>query len=234
MGCVSTGRASGNARRGISLQWLVALAIMLGMLLLGTALAWQGYRGLRQTLVAAAGDAAQQVGKTIDERARRLIDPAQSSIRLLAHNPTADTLAQRLESRGAHGGRPPVQSAEDLVRIDKNPGVHGPRRAYRRAIAATVLEQWGVPPVCRTLPARRADLRSGCGVLAGADTGAVRRRACYLSRATNFGAALQPFEASNRREGLQSSSSKVCRNLTATNRSPHSYPCAPAICRPAT
>ncbi|WP_445672958.1 HD domain-containing phosphohydrolase [Pseudomonas inefficax] len=97
MGCVSTGRASGNARRGISLQWLVALAIMLGMLLLGTALAWQGYRGLRQTLVAAAGDAAQQVGKTIDERARRLIDPAQSSIRLLAHNPTADTLAQRLE-----------------------------------------------------------------------------------------------------------------------------------------
>ncbi|MGB5957856.1 HD domain-containing phosphohydrolase [Pseudomonas sp.] len=97
MGCVSTGRASGNARRGISLQWLVALAIMLGMLLLGAALAWQGYRGLRQTLVAAAGDAAQQVGKTIDERARRLIDPAQSSIRLLAHNPTADTLAQRLE-----------------------------------------------------------------------------------------------------------------------------------------
>ncbi|WP_336335288.1 HD domain-containing phosphohydrolase [Pseudomonas putida] len=97
MVCVSKGRASGNARRGISLQWLVALAIMLGMLLLGAALAWQGYRGLRQTLVAAAGDAAQQVGKTIDERARRLIDPAQSSIRLLAHNPTARTLAQRLE-----------------------------------------------------------------------------------------------------------------------------------------
>ncbi|MNJ30612.1 Methyl-accepting chemotaxis protein McpB [compost metagenome] len=83
--------------RGISLQWLVALAIMLGMLLLGVGLAWQGYRGIQQTLVAATGDAAQQLGKTIDERARRLVDPAQSSIRLLAFNPTAGNLTQRLE-----------------------------------------------------------------------------------------------------------------------------------------
>ncbi|MDZ5111713.1 HD domain-containing phosphohydrolase [Pseudomonas putida] len=97
MGCVSNGRAAGNAGRGISLQWLVALAIVLGMLLLGAALAWQGYHGIRQTLVAAAGDSAQQIGKTIDERARRLIDPVQSSIRLLAHNPAAQTPAQRLE-----------------------------------------------------------------------------------------------------------------------------------------
>ncbi|MCE5995240.1 phosphohydrolase [Pseudomonas sp. KCA11] len=97
MGCVSNGRAAGNAGRGISLQWLVALAIVLGMLLLGAALAWQGYRGIRQTLVAAAGDSAQQIGKTIDERARRLIDPVHSSIRLLAHNPAAQNPAQRLE-----------------------------------------------------------------------------------------------------------------------------------------
>lgn len=97
MGCVSTGRDTGRTWRGISLQWLVALAIVLGMLLLGAALAWQGYRGIRQTLVAAAGDTAQQVGKTIDERTRRLIDPVQSSIRLLAHNPAAHTQAQRLE-----------------------------------------------------------------------------------------------------------------------------------------
>ncbi|RCL21038.1 phosphohydrolase [Pseudomonas sp. AFG_SD02_1510_Pfu_092] len=97
MGCVSTGRADGNFGRGISLQWLVALAIVLGMLLLGSALAWQGYQGIRQTLVAAAGDSAVQIGKTIDERARRLIEPAHSSIRLLAHNPTAQTAAQRLQ-----------------------------------------------------------------------------------------------------------------------------------------
>ncbi|MCO7519107.1 MULTISPECIES: HD domain-containing phosphohydrolase [unclassified Pseudomonas] len=83
--------------RSISLQLLVALAIMLGMLLLGAALAWQGYLGVRQTLVATAGDAALQVGKTIEERARRLVEPAQSSIRLLAFNPVAGNLAQRLE-----------------------------------------------------------------------------------------------------------------------------------------
>lgn len=82
--------------RGISLQVVVALAIVLGMLLLGAGLAWQGYRGLSQTLVAAAGDAAQQVGKTIDERARRLVDPAQSSLRLLAVMPTGGELQQRL------------------------------------------------------------------------------------------------------------------------------------------
>ncbi len=83
--------------RGISLQLLVALAIMLGMLLLGTGLAWQGYSAVRQTLVAAAGDTAQQAGKTIDERARRLVDPVQSSLRLLASDPLAGDLAQRLE-----------------------------------------------------------------------------------------------------------------------------------------
>jgi len=83
--------------RSISLQLLVTLAILLGMLLLGMGLAWQGYRGTQQALVAAAGDSAQQLGKTIDERARRLLDPAQSSIRLLAFNPAASTLAQRLE-----------------------------------------------------------------------------------------------------------------------------------------
>ena len=86
-----------NKGRGYSLQWLVALAIVLGMSLLGAGLAWQGYRGVQQTLVAAAGDTARQFGKTIDERARRLVDPVQSSIRLLAFNPTASTLAQRLE-----------------------------------------------------------------------------------------------------------------------------------------
>ncbi|MCY1340671.1 HD domain protein [compost metagenome] len=88
-----------HADRGISLQVLIALAIMLSTLLLGGALAWQGYHGIQRALVAAAGDAAQQLGKTINERARRLIDPAQSSIRLLAYDPIsqADDLPQRLD-----------------------------------------------------------------------------------------------------------------------------------------
>ncbi|WP_027897305.1 HD domain-containing phosphohydrolase [Zestomonas thermotolerans] len=85
--------------RGISLQLLIALAIMLSTLLLGAALALQGYFGIQRTLVVAAGDSAQQFGKTINERARRLIDPVQSSIRLLAYESlsSATTLAERLE-----------------------------------------------------------------------------------------------------------------------------------------
>lgn len=85
-------------RRGISLQLLIALAVMVSTLVLGSALAWQGYRGIQDTLVAAAGDASQQFGRSINEQARRLIDPAQSSIRLLAYDSLsqADNLPQRL------------------------------------------------------------------------------------------------------------------------------------------
>ncbi|MBB2496528.1 HD domain-containing phosphohydrolase [Aquipseudomonas ullengensis] len=85
--------------RGISLQLLIALAIMVSTLLMGGGLAWQGYRGIQETLVAAAGDAAQQLGRTINEQAQRLIDPAKSSIRLLAYDSLsqADNLPQRLE-----------------------------------------------------------------------------------------------------------------------------------------
>ncbi|WP_068826157.1 HD domain-containing phosphohydrolase [Pseudomonas sp. BMS12] len=85
--------------RGIPLQVLIALAIMVSTLTLGGALAWQGYRGIQQALVAAAGDSAKQLSQAINERARRLIDPAQSSIRLLAYDPVsrADNLPQRLE-----------------------------------------------------------------------------------------------------------------------------------------
>lgn len=88
-----------NARRGLPLQLLIAAAIMLSTLALGAALGWQGYYGVQRTLVAAAGDSAQQLGKTINERARRLIDPAQSSIRLLSYDPIAeaDNLPERLD-----------------------------------------------------------------------------------------------------------------------------------------
>ncbi|AYC33958.1 HAMP domain-containing protein [Pseudomonas cavernae] len=88
-----------NPGRGISLQALIALAIMLSTLVLGGGLAYQGYHGIERALVAAAGDSAHQLSSTINERARRLIDPAQSSIRLLAYDPIAqaDNLPERLD-----------------------------------------------------------------------------------------------------------------------------------------
>ncbi|UVE18736.1 HAMP domain-containing protein [Pseudomonas sp. LS44] len=88
-----------NAARGISLQMLIALAIMLSTLLLGSGLAYQGYHGTEEALVTAAGDYSHQLSNTINERARRLIDPAQSSIRLLAYDPIsqANNLPERLD-----------------------------------------------------------------------------------------------------------------------------------------
>ncbi len=88
-----------TSKRGISLQLIIALAIMLSSFALGGALAWESYHSLQKALLAAMGDSAQQLSLTINERSRRLIDPVQSSIRLLAYDPIsrADNLPQRLE-----------------------------------------------------------------------------------------------------------------------------------------
>ncbi|AVD85738.1 HD domain-containing phosphohydrolase [Pseudomonas sp. SWI44] len=132
-----------NPGRGVSLQWLVALAIMLGMLVLGVGLAWQGYRAIQQTLVAAAGDTAEQFARTIDERARRLVDPVQSSIRLLAVNPSASGLAPRLQ-----------QLAQLVESLNANPMLSAAYVGYpngefmllRPLRTAQLLERFAAPP----------------------------------------------------------------------------------------
>ncbi|AGI23178.1 metal dependent phosphohydrolase [Pseudomonas sp. ATCC 13867] len=86
-------------KRGIPLQLLVAGAIILSMLALAGALLIQGYRGVEGALVAAAGESASQLGATINERIRRLIDPAESALRLMTHDPISqtDNLPARLD-----------------------------------------------------------------------------------------------------------------------------------------
>lgn len=86
-------------KRGVPLQLLVAGAIIVSMLVLAGALLIQGYRGVEGALVAAAGESASQLGATINERIRRLIDPAESALRLLTHDPISqtDNLPARLE-----------------------------------------------------------------------------------------------------------------------------------------
>ncbi|TDF81047.1 HD domain-containing phosphohydrolase [Pseudomonas sp. H9] len=88
-----------NASRGFSLRVLIALAIMLSTLVLGGVLAYKSYLGMQQALVSASADTAQQLSRTINERARRLLDPALSSIQLLAYDPLskASNLPQRLD-----------------------------------------------------------------------------------------------------------------------------------------
>ncbi|MDU4249489.1 HD domain-containing phosphohydrolase [Pseudomonas sp.] len=85
--------------RGIPLQLLVAGAIIASMLVLAGALLIQGYRGVEGALVTAAGESASQLGATINERIRRLIDPAESTLRLLTHDPISqtDNLPARLD-----------------------------------------------------------------------------------------------------------------------------------------
>ncbi len=86
-------------KRGVPLQLLVAGAIIVSMLALAGALLIQGYRGVEGALVSAAGESASQLGATINERIRRLIDPAESALRLMTHDPISqtDNLPARLE-----------------------------------------------------------------------------------------------------------------------------------------
>lgn len=88
-----------NPTRGISIQAFMALAITCSLLLLGGVLAWKNYLGVERLMVSAAGESAQQLARTLNERARRLVDPPQNVVRLLAIDPIthATDLTARLD-----------------------------------------------------------------------------------------------------------------------------------------
>src|SRR3546814_13227423 len=83
----------------ISIQSLIACAIICSMLLVGGALSWKNYNSVQQIMLSAAGESAEQLGRTLNERARRLIDPTQNVIRLLAYDPVtqARTPTERID-----------------------------------------------------------------------------------------------------------------------------------------
>ena len=85
--------------KGLPIQWLIASAIILCVLAMLSIVLVQGYRGGSAALVAAANDSARQLAGVINERARRLITPAENVIRVLAHSPlgAAEDLEQRRE-----------------------------------------------------------------------------------------------------------------------------------------
>lgn len=85
--------------RGVPLQALVSGAIILSMLVLAASLLLQGYRGIEAAMVAAAGESATQLGTTVNERIRRLLDPAQNTLRLMSYDgiSQADNLPARLD-----------------------------------------------------------------------------------------------------------------------------------------
>lgn len=85
--------------KGLPIQWLIACTIILCVLAVLSIVLVQGYRGGSAALVTAANDSARQLAAVLNERARRLITPAETVIRVLAHNPlaAAEDLPTRLE-----------------------------------------------------------------------------------------------------------------------------------------
>lgn len=86
--------------KGLPIQWLMACTIILCVLAMLSLLLVQGYRGGSSALVAAANDSAWQLAAVFNERARRLITPAQNVIEVLAHDRIA--AATSLEERMQH------------------------------------------------------------------------------------------------------------------------------------
>src|SRR5271167_3227570 len=90
----------------LQLRIIIIAAALAMILLLSASLAISGYRSAEQALLSASLDNASRLGLTIDERMRRLLEPAETQLRLLAYDPLLETgsLAARL-------GRLPVMAA---------------------------------------------------------------------------------------------------------------------------
>ncbi|MFW5452158.1 HD domain-containing phosphohydrolase [Thioalkalivibrio sulfidiphilus] len=86
-----------KARQGISLQPLVAGSIVFAMVAVTVLLLLQGKQAAERLLISAGTDAAQQLSRTIDEQVRRLLQPAEVTLRLLSIDPMAE--AQDMATR---------------------------------------------------------------------------------------------------------------------------------------
>jgi HD-GYP domain-containing protein (c-di-GMP phosphodiesterase class II) len=84
---------------GLRLRWVISLTIMLSMLALSAILVINAYMGQRDVLLEASRSSAQQFASKLDSETLRLIQPLQSTLRLLVHDPltTAEQLEQRLQ-----------------------------------------------------------------------------------------------------------------------------------------
>ncbi|PXF28608.1 hypothetical protein WH50_25395 [Pokkaliibacter plantistimulans] len=88
---------SGSTRR-LSLQFLFIFSIVFLMLLTSGIFIYQGMRGSETALVSAAGESARQLSATLNERIRRLLEPAESTLRLLSFDSisAATSMPERL------------------------------------------------------------------------------------------------------------------------------------------
>jgi len=88
-----------NQTARVSLAFLIASAITLGMLILAITLVAQSYRGMEQAKVTAAAATARQLALSVDDRINAITQPPATALALLRHDPLtrSSTLEQRLQ-----------------------------------------------------------------------------------------------------------------------------------------
>jgi HD-GYP domain-containing protein (c-di-GMP phosphodiesterase class II) len=84
-------------RDGWSIKLSIASVVVVSMLVLALAIIGLGWQGARQTLLDTASRTAADAGQLISEKSRRMLEPAQATLRLLASDPLAN--ARNLEER---------------------------------------------------------------------------------------------------------------------------------------
>lgn len=84
---------------GWPLRVSIASVVVISMLVLAVAVLALGSYGSRQNAIATATKTAHDAGEFVSERARRMLEPVQSTVRQLGFDPltTATTLEQRLQ-----------------------------------------------------------------------------------------------------------------------------------------
>jgi len=83
----------------VSLAFLIASAITLGMLVLTIVLIAQSFRGMENAKVSAASATAKQLAVSVDDRIHAITAPPSTALAVLSHDALADarTLGRRLE-----------------------------------------------------------------------------------------------------------------------------------------
>lgn len=83
----------------VSLAFLIASAITLGMLVLAIVLVAQSYRGMEEAKVTATASTARQLAVSVDDRIRAITEPPSTALAVLRHDPLTEqtSLAGRLE-----------------------------------------------------------------------------------------------------------------------------------------
>ncbi len=84
---------------GWPIRFSIASVVVLAMLVLAVAVLALGSYGSRQNAIATATHTARDAGKLVTEQARRMLEPAQATVRQLGFDPiaTATTLEERLQ-----------------------------------------------------------------------------------------------------------------------------------------